>query len=74
MRSKAIIISSSVIIATAALALATGATNITYSGTVTYTGGTGKFEDLTGSGTIQCTTTDAGAHKSCTVNSTTTQG
>jgi len=44
-------------------------TNITYTGTVTYTGGTGKFKRLKGGGTIQCTTTDGGAHKSCTVNS-----
>ena len=42
---------------------------ITYTGTVTYTGGTGKFKHVKGSGTIQCTTTDGGAHKSCTVNS-----
>lgn len=47
-------------------------TNITYTGTITYTGGTGKFKRLKGGGTIQCTTTDGGAHKSCTVNSTLT--
>lgn len=45
-------------------------TNITYTGTVTYTGGgTGKFARVRGGGTIACTTTDGGAHKSCTVNS-----
>lgn len=43
--------------------------NITYSGTVTYTGGTGRFKHVKGSGTIACTTTDGGAHKTCTVNS-----
>lgn len=47
-------------------------TNITYTGTVTYTGGTGKFARVKGGGTIACTTTDGGAHKSCTVNSTLT--
>jgi hypothetical protein len=52
---------------------ATSPTNITYTGTVTYTGGTGAFEHLKGSGTIQCTSTDGGAHKSCTVTSTTTK-
>ena len=48
---------------------ATSPTNITYTGTVTYTGGTGRFRRIKGSGTIQCTTTDGGAHKSCTVKS-----
>ena len=48
---------------------ATSPTDITYTGTVTYTGGTGKFRHVKGSGTIQCTTTDGGAHKSCTVKS-----
>ncbi len=46
--------------------------NVTYSGTVTYTGGTRKFKHVAGSGTIECTSTDGGAHKSCTVNSTLT--
>ncbi len=46
--------------------------NITYTGTVTYTGGTGKFKRVKGSGTIECSTTDGGAHKSCKVNSTLT--
>lgn len=49
---------------------ATSPTNITYTGTVTFTGGTGRFKHLAGSGTIQCTSTDGGAHKSCTVTST----
>ena len=48
---------------------ATSPMNITYAGTVTYTGGTGKFRRVRGSGTIECTTTDGGAHKSCTVKS-----
>jgi hypothetical protein len=43
--------------------------NITYTGTVTYTGGTAKFRHVAGSGTIECTTSDGGAHKACTVNS-----
>ncbi|MGH2919426.1 MAG: hypothetical protein ACRDLS_12650 [Solirubrobacteraceae bacterium] len=43
--------------------------NITYTGTVTYTGGTGKFKRVRGGGTIVCTTTDGGAHRSCTVKS-----
>lgn len=42
---------------------------ITYTGTVTYTGGTGKFKHLRGTGTIHCTTTDGGAHKTCSVSS-----
>jgi hypothetical protein len=48
---------------------ATSPTNITYKGTVTYTGGTGKFRRVKGSGTIECTTSDGGAHKACTVKS-----
>ena len=48
---------------------ATTPTNITYQGTVTYTGGTGRFRRVRGSGTIACTTSDGGAHKSCTVKS-----
>ena len=48
---------------------ATSPANITYKGTVTYTGGTGKFRRARGSGTIECTSTDGGAHKSCSVNS-----
>lgn len=43
--------------------------SITYTGTVTYTGGTARFKKVRGNGTIRCTTTDGGAHKSCTVNS-----
>jgi hypothetical protein len=47
---------------------ATSPTNIAYTGDVTITGGTGAFKHLTASEKIQCTTTDGGAHKSCTVN------
>jgi hypothetical protein len=50
----------------------TNPTNLTYTGTVTYTGGTGRFRHVAGGGTIQCTTTDAGAHKSCDVHTTLT--
>jgi len=46
--------------------------NQTYTGTVTYTGGTGRFRHVKGSGKIECTTADAGAHKSCKVKSTLT--
>jgi hypothetical protein len=49
--------------------IATSPTNITYSGTVTYTSGTRKFKHVQGTGTIECTSTDGGAHKSCTVDS-----
>ena len=48
---------------------ASSPTNITYSGTVTYTSGTRKFKHVQGTGTIECTSTDGGAHKSCTVDS-----
>ena len=48
---------------------ATSPENVTYTGTVTYTGGTAAFRRARGSGTITCTTTDGGAHKSCTSNS-----
>ncbi|HEV2775579.1 MAG TPA: hypothetical protein VGV90_08310 [Solirubrobacteraceae bacterium] len=48
---------------------ATSPMNITYKGTLTYTGGTGRFRHVRGSGTIECTTTDGGAHKACTVKS-----
>lgn len=51
---------------------ASSPTDITYTGTVTYIGGTGKFKHVEGSGTIQCTTTDGGAHKACSVASTLT--
>ena len=54
---------------TAALTFAaTSPTNITYTGDVTISGGTGAFSHLTAREKIQCTTTDGGAHKSCTVN------
>jgi hypothetical protein len=46
---------------------ASSMTNLTYTGTVTYTGGTGKFKRVQGGGTITCTTTDGGAHKACVV-------
>jgi hypothetical protein len=36
---------------------------------VTYTGGTGAFTHVKGTGTVACTTTDGGAHKSCVVDS-----
>jgi hypothetical protein len=49
--------------------VASSPTNLTYSGTVTYTGGTAKFRHVRGTGTIACTTIDGGAHKSCVVNS-----
>lgn len=48
---------------------ATSDTDITYAGTVTFTGGTGKFRHVRGSGTIRCTTSDRGVHKACTVTS-----
>jgi len=48
---------------------ATSPANVTYIGTVTYTGGTGAFKHVKGTGKISCTTTDGGAHKSCTVDS-----
>ena len=51
---------------------ATSPTNITYAGTVTYTRGTGAFSHVRGSGTITCTSSDAGAHKACSVHSTLT--
>jgi len=49
---------------------ATNPMNLTYTGSVAYTGGTAAFRGVRGSGTIHCTTTDGGAHKACTVNST----
>jgi hypothetical protein len=48
---------------------ATTPTNITYDGTVKYTGGTGAYRKVRGAGTITCTSTDGGAHKACKVNS-----
>lgn len=47
---------------------ASSPTNLTYTGTVTYTGGTGTFKHIKGGGAIVCTTTDGGAHKRCEVN------
>ena len=52
---------------------ATSPTDITYTGTITYTRGTGRFKRVRGSGTVRCTTTDGGAHKACTVNSKVTE-
>lgn len=49
---------------------ASSPTSLTYTGTVSYTGGTGKFKHVTGGGTIVCTTNDGGAHKLCEVNTT----
>lgn len=43
---------------------------VAYTGTVKYTGGTGAFKGAKGSGTIDCTSADAGLHKSCTVKTT----
>jgi hypothetical protein len=51
---------------------ATSPTDISYEGTVTYTSGTGRFKHVKGGGTIQCTTTDGGAHRACTVTTTLT--
>jgi len=51
---------------------ASSPTTISYTGTVTYTGGTGAFRRVRGGGTITCTSADGGAHKACTVNSTLT--
>lgn len=48
---------------------ATSDTEIVYAGTVTFTGGTGKFKRVRGSGTIRCTTSDRGVHKACKVTS-----
>ncbi len=46
---------------------ATSPANIAYEGTIRYTSGTGAYRKIRGSGRITCTTTDGGAHKSCTV-------
>jgi hypothetical protein len=51
---------------------ATSQMNITYQGKVTVTGGTGAFKQIKGGGTINCTSSDGGAHKSCTVKLTLT--
>ncbi|MEA2220047.1 MAG: hypothetical protein QOJ35_2673 [Solirubrobacteraceae bacterium] len=51
---------------------ATSPTDIAYTGTVTYTRGTGAFSHLRGRGTITCTSSDGGAHKACRVHSTLT--
>ena len=42
--------------------------NVTYTGTITFTGGSGRFRNIKGGGTIVCTTSDGGAHKLCTVH------
>lgn len=49
-----------------------GPMNLTFTGTVKYTGGTGRFRHVKGDGTIVCTSTDGGLHKSCNVNTTLT--
>lgn len=48
---------------------ATSPGNIAYAGTVRYTRGTGAYRKVRGTGTITCTTSDGGVHKSCTVTS-----
>ena len=45
---------------------ATSPMNITNNGAVTITGGTGAYRRVKGRGTIACTSTDGGAHRSCT--------
>ncbi|MEY2514095.1 MAG: hypothetical protein QOJ89_1453 [bacterium] len=55
------------------LTIAAGSpTNLTYTGTVTYTSGSGRFKHVRGGGTIACSTTDGGAHKQCNVTTTLT--
>jgi len=49
---------------------ATSPTNIDYKGKVTVTGGTGAFRHIKGRGAINCTSSDGGAHRSCTVKLT----
>lgn len=49
---------------------ATSPMNITYEGKVTVTGGTGAFKHIKGRGTINCTSADGGAHRSCKVKLT----
>jgi hypothetical protein len=49
---------------------ATSPTNIVYQGTVTVTGGTGAFSRVKGGGTLDCTSSDGGAHKACTADLT----
>ena len=44
---------------------ATSPPNSVYKGTVTVTGGTGAFRRIRGGGTIDCTSSDGGAHRSC---------
>lgn len=46
---------------------ATSPLDITYEGTVTMTGGTGRFKHVKGGGRLRCTSSDGGPHKSCTV-------
>ncbi len=47
--------------------VASNPANLTYAGTITYTGGTGKFKHIKGGGQLRCTSSDGGPHKSCTV-------
>lgn len=49
---------------------ASSPTDFTYDGTVTLTGGTGRFEHVKGGGPIACTSSDGGAHKACKVKLT----
>ena len=49
---------------------ATSPMNISYQGKVTVTGGTGAFKKIKGGGTINCTSSDGGAHRSCRVKLT----
>ncbi len=49
---------------------ASSPTQITYTGTVRVRRGTGAFRRVRGAGTITCTTTDGGAHKTCNVSTT----
>jgi hypothetical protein len=45
---------------------ATSPTAITNIGAVTITGGTGAYRHVKGTGTLECTSSDGGAHRSCT--------
>lgn len=49
---------------------ATSPMNIVYQGKVTVTSGTGAFKHIKGGGTINCTSSDGGAHRSCKANLT----
>ncbi len=49
---------------------ASSPTDIAYTGTVRLKGATGAFRRARGSGTIACSTTDGGMHKTCNVRTT----